>query len=157
MKAILSILIILCFVGSVYAQTQPTKPAETKPTETKPAETKPAETKPAETKPAEKAVELKGTVDSVDTTAGKVTIKDKKGNTHEIFTDAKTVIKKAKAKVELTELTTGTNISAICRKEGEKLIAKTIKIIVKSTKKTEEKPAETKPAETKPEKIPETK
>lgn len=82
----------------------------------------------------------KGTVESVDAVAGKVSIKDEAGKVMTCTVDAKTKIKIGKKKATLAEVVVGEPVEAVCK--GEVIKSLTVKVAKKNAMKKEAKKAE---------------
>lgn len=109
MILLLTILTLVAFVSGVMAQQKPA-PA-------------PAPAAPAKEVKIEK---FTGAVEKVDEMAKAVVVKDKKGE-KTFSIDDKTKITKGEKDMPLAELKKGTNVSIEYKKDGEKLVAVTIK------------------------------
>jgi Cu/Ag efflux protein CusF len=91
---------------------------------TAPAPAAPASTKPA---PPAKMEKFSGAVKNVDAMAKSIVVA--KGKTEKTFvTDENTKITKGKETVALADLKSGMNVAIEAKKEGDKLIASTIKV-----------------------------
>jgi Cu/Ag efflux protein CusF len=119
-KTILLVALItfVAFVSGVMAQEKPaTAPAPAAPAA-------PASTKPA---PPAKMEKFSGAVKNVDAMAKSIVVA--KGKTEKTFvTDENTKITKGKETVALADLKSGMNVAIEAKKEGDKLIASTIKV-----------------------------
>ncbi len=136
--AIFSIIAIIAFASTVIAQEKPA-PTAPKPT---PGPAQPAK----EEKP--KVEKLSGVVDKVDEAAKTVDIKKKVGKEEKIFTFAvtpETKITKGKESLGLGDLKQKMNVSVEYKKDGDKLVALSIKVAVPKAKASP--PKEKKPEE----------
>ena len=118
-KTILLVVLItlVAFVCGVMAQEKPA---------TTPAPTPPASTKPA---PAAKLEKFSGKIKSVDAVAKSIVVS--KGKTQKTFViEESTKITKGKEAVALADLKEGANVAIEAKKEGDKLIASTIKLSI---------------------------
>jgi uncharacterized alpha/beta hydrolase family protein len=116
-KTILLVALItfVAFVSGVMAQDKPA---------TAPAPAAPASTKPA---PPAKLEKFSGTIKSMDEMAKSIVVA--KGKTEKTFViDENTKITKGKETVALADLKAGLNVAIQAKKDGDKLIASTIKV-----------------------------
>jgi len=112
---LVALLTLVAFVSGVMAQGKPA---------TTPAPAAPASTKPA---PPAKLEKFSGTVKSIDAMAKSIVVG--KGKTEKTFViDESTKITKGKETVALADLKAGANVAVEAKKEGDKLIASTIKV-----------------------------
>ena len=117
MKKIILLVALITFVAFVSGVMAQGKPA------TAPA---PASTKPA---PPAKMEKFSGAVKNVDAMAKSIVVA--KGKTEKTFViDESTKITKGKDTVALADLKAGANVAIEAKKEGDKLIASTIKVSV---------------------------
>ncbi len=148
MILLVALLTMVAFVSGVMAQ-QKAAPAPAKPAATvAPA---PAPEKPAKAEKSAKAEKFSGTVEKMDEAAKTVVVKGKKGDMTFVI-DATTKITKGGKEMPLADLKSGMNVSIEYKKDGDKMMAMSIKAsapkAAKSGKKEKaEKPAEPKPAE----------
>jgi hypothetical protein len=136
---VVALLTMVAFVSGVMAQGKPAPaPAPAKPAAT--AAPAPAAT-PAPAKPA-KAEKFSGTVDKVDEAAKAIVIKGKKSE-KTIVIDDKTKITKGGKEMAFADLKMGMNVSVEYKKDGDKMVATTVKASApKAAKAKAEKPAE---------------
>lgn len=140
--AILSIFVIVAFASMVIAQEKPA-PA--------PAPAAPAK----EEKP--KIEKLSGVIDKIDDAAKTFDIKKKVGKEEKIFTFAvtsDTKITKGKETLTFADLKQKMNVSVEYKKDGDKLVALSVKVAVPKAKAAPKKAEEKKPEEKKPEEAP---
>jgi hypothetical protein len=117
---VVALITFVAFVSGVMAQE-------------KPATTAPAPTAPASTKPA-KMEKFSGEVKNVDATAKSIVVA--KGKTEKTFVmDENTKITKGKETIAPADLKAGANVVIEAKKEGDKLIASTIKVSTPKAKK----------------------
>jgi len=111
---LVALITLVAFVSGVMAQGKPaTAPA-------------PASTKPA---PPAQLEKFSGKIKSMDAMAKSIVVA--KGKTEKTFViDESTKITKGKDTVALTDLKAGLNVAIEAKKEGDKLIASTIKVSV---------------------------
>jgi hypothetical protein len=137
---VVALLTMVAFVSGVMAQTKPA-PAPAKPAGTvAPA---PAPAKPAK---AEKPAKFSGTVDKVDEAAKTVVVKGKKDD-KTFMIDATTKITKGGKEMPLADLKSGMNVSIEYKKDGDKMVAASIKASAPKAAKAEKKAKAEKPAE----------
>jgi len=138
---VVALLTMVAFVSGVMAQTKPA-PAPAKPAGT--AAPAAAPEKPAKAEKMAKTEKFSGTVEKVDEMAKTVVVKGKKGDMTFAVDAAK--ITKGGKDMPLSDLKSGMSVSIEYKKEGDKMMASSVKAsapkAAKSEKKTE-KPAET--------------
>ncbi len=125
MIVMVAILTLVAFAGAAMAQQKPA-PAPAKPAST-PA---PAPAAPAATPAAEKPAKLEkysGAVEKVDEMAKSFVVKSKKDNKTFVIDD-KTKITKGKNAMPFGELKAGMGVSVQYKKEGDKMIAASVKV-----------------------------
>ena len=139
---LVALITLVAFVSGAMAQQQ--KPAPAKAAVT-PAVT-PAPAAPAATKAAPVKIEkFSGAIEKIDEMTKAVVVKGKKEE-KTFATDDKTKITKGKELLPFADLKKGMNVSIGYKKDGDKMVAVTIKASAPKAapKKVEEKPAEKK-------------
>ncbi len=134
---LVALLTLAVFVSGVMAQG---KPAPAKSATTTPAPAAPATTKPEKVK----LEKFSGAIEKVDEMTKAIVVKGKKDE-KTFATDDKTKITKAKDALSFADLKKGMEISVGYKKDGDKLIAVTIK--ASAPKAAPKKVEEKKPAE----------
>ena len=126
MKKTILLVVLITFVAFVSGVMAQGKPA------TAPAPAAPASTKPG---PPAQLEKFSGKIKSVDAMAKSIVVANKKTEKTFVIDDS-TKITKGKETVALADLKAGANVVIEAKKEGDKLIASTIKLSVpKAVKK----------------------
>ena len=144
---LVALLTMVAFVSTAMAQQKapaPAKPAGTVAPAPAPA---PASEKPAKPAKPAKAEKFSGTVDKVDEAAKTIVVKGKKGDMTFAVDTAK--ITKGGKEMAIGDLKSGMSVSIEYKKEGDKMVASSVKASAPkaASKEKKEKPAEAKPAE----------
>jgi Skp family chaperone for outer membrane proteins len=144
MILLVAMLILVAFVTGAMAQQ---KPAPAKPATT----VAPAAPAPAKPEAPAKLEKFSGVIEKVDEIAKAIEVKGKvkkEEKTLAFATDDKTKITKARKALPFADLKKGMSVSVEYKKDGDKMIAVTIKVSApkaapkEAPKKAEEKPAE---------------
>ncbi len=139
-----AMLILVAFISGAMAQQ---KPAPAKPATT----VAPAAPAPAKPEAPAKLEKFSGVIEKVDEIAKAIEVKGKvkkEEKTLAFATDDKTKITKARKALPFADLKKGMSVSVEYKKDGDKMIAVTIKVSApkaapkEAPKKAEEKPAE---------------
>jgi hypothetical protein len=142
---VVALLTMVAFVSGVMAQSKPA-PAPAKPAGTAAPAPAAAPEKPAKAEKAAKTEKFSGTVEKVDEAAKTVVVKGKKEDMT-FAVDAAKITKSGK-EMPLADLKSGMSVSIEYKKQGDKMVASSVKASAPKAAKKEktEKPAE-KPAE----------
>ncbi len=142
---VVALLTMVAFVSGVMAQGKPA-PAPAKPAATVAPAPAPAKAeKPAK---AAKPEKYSGTVEKVDEAAKTILVKGKKDE-KTIAVDDKTKITKAGKEMPLSDLKSGMSVSVEYKKDGDKMVATSIKAAAPKAAKGEKKEKAAAPAEKK--------